>query len=213
MYVPEVFAVVDEAYAREVIDGHGFALLVTAADGPPQASHLPFLLAPEHGPKGTLVAHMVRANPQWRGLERLSAEGGEALVIFQGPHAYVSPNWYAGEQAVPTWNYLAVHAYGIPRLIEDSVRVRAVIERLVDRHEAGRAAPWRIDSQEKPYVAAMLRGIVAFEIPIARLEAKAKLNQNKGPQDRAGVVAGLREIGDPQAAALADIMATWPFDG
>ncbi len=212
MYVPEVFALADEAYARKVIDSHGFALLVTALDGPPQASHLPFLLAPDHGPKGTLVAHMARANPQWRDLERLSAEDGEALVIFQGPHAYVSPTWYAGDQAVPTWNYLVVHAYGVPRLIEDSVRVRAVIERLVARHEAGSAAPWRIDSQEEKYVAAMLRGIVAFEIPIARLEAKAKLNQNKAPQDREGVVAGLRESGDPYAAALAEIMETWPFD-
>ncbi len=113
---------------------------------------------------------------------------------------------------MPTWNYIAVHAYGVPRLIEESVRVRAVIERLVERHEAGRATPWRIDSQEKPYVAAMLRGIVAFEIPIARFEAKAKLNQNKGPQDRTGVVAGLCDIGDPQAAALADVMESWPFD-
>ena len=212
MYVPEVFAMAHEAYAHEVIDGYGFALLVTAADGAPQASHLPFLLEPEHGPKGTLIAHMARANPQWRDLERLSAGGGEALVIFQGPHAYVSPNWYVGEQAVPTWNYLAVHAYGVPRLIKDSVRVRAVIECLLDRHEGGHAAPWRIDSQKGSYVAAMLRGIVAFEVPIARLEAKAKLSQNKGPQDRAGVVPGLRETGDPQAAALADIMETWPFD-
>ncbi len=212
MYVPEVFALADEAYARKVIDSHGFALLVTALDGPPQASHLPFLLAPDHGPKGTLVAHMARTNPQWRDLERLSAEDGEALVIFQGPHAYVSPTWYAGDQVVPTWNYLVVHAYGVPRLIEDSVRVRAVIERLVARHEAGSAAPWRIDSQEEKYVAAMLRGIVAFEIPIARLEAKAKLNQNKAPQDREGVVAGLRESGDPHGAALAEIMETWPFD-
>ena len=212
MYVPEVFAVADEAYAREVIDGHGFALLVTAADGAPQASHLPFLLEPGRGPKGPLVAHMARANPQWRDLERLSAAGGEALVIFQGPHATVSPNWYAGEQAVPTWNYIAVHAYGAPRLIEDSVRVRAVLERLVERHEVARAAPWGIDSQEESYVAAMLRGIVAFEIPIARFEAKAKLNQNKGPQDCEGVVSDLRETGAPQAAALADIMESWSFD-
>ncbi|MEE8189673.1 MAG: FMN-binding negative transcriptional regulator [Kiloniellales bacterium] len=206
MYVPEAFALKDEAYVRDVMDRYGFALLVTAADGATRASHLPFLFDSERGPQGTLTAHMARANPQWRDLELLSAKGGEALVIFQGPHAYVSPNWYAGSQAVPTWNYVAVHAYGTPGLIEDSVRVRALLERLTERHEQCSPKPWSLAGQEEKYTSAMIRGVVAFEIPVARLEAKAKLNQNKGPEDRAGVIAGLRAADDPLAAEVAALM-------
>ena len=206
MYVPEAFALKDQAYAQEVMERHGFALLVTAVDGAPRASHLPFLFDPGCGPRGTLTAHMARANPQWRDLEHLADKGGEALAIFQGPHAYVSPNWYAAGQAVPTWNYIAVHAYGTPVLIEESVRVRALLERLIERHERGNPEPWSLAGQEEKYLSAMIRGVVAFEIPVARLEAKAKLNQNKGPKDRAGVIAGLRAAGDPLAAEVAALM-------
>jgi transcriptional regulator len=195
MYVPEVFAVADEAEVRRIMREHGFALLVTAAEGSPVATHLPFLYDPEPGPNGTLLCHMARANPQWKDFARLEAEGREALAIFQGPHGYVSPRWYAGGPAVPTWNYLAVHAYGIPRVIEDEARVRAMLERLVETHEAGSEPPWSMAGQDGPYIRRMLRGIVAFEMPITRLEAKAKLSQNKTEDDRQGVIAAL-EAGD-----------------
>jgi transcriptional regulator len=178
---------------------------VTASDGPPQASHLPFLLDPDRGPEGTLLAHMARANPQWREFRGLAERGDQALVAFQGPHAYISPTWYGPGEAVPTWNYVAVHAYGTPQVIDDPSEVRALLERLVHQQEAGFQTPWSLEQAEDSYITRMLRGIVAFQIPIARLEAKAKLNQNRTPDQRRGAVAALEDgtgVFDRQLAAL-----------
>ena len=194
MYIPKHFDLTDRDEIRAVMRDYAFAMLVTAVDGaPPQATHLPFVYAPNEGPNGTLAAHMARANPHWEDLQRLQSDGGEALVIFQGPHAYVSPRWYGDGAAVPTWNYVAVHAYGTPRLIEDAVRARRLLANLADTYESGAAEPWRLDVQEDSFIRANLRGIVAFEIPISRLEAKAKLSQNKSPAARQGVIAALAD--------------------
>jgi transcriptional regulator len=207
VYVPDLFALTDRDEILAVMRDHAFALLVTAVDGaPPQATHLPFVYAPEAGKNGTLVAHMARANPHWRDLVRLHETGGEALVIFQGPHTYVSPRWYGAGAAVPTWNYLAVHAYGTPRLLEDGARVRQLLTGLTDTYESGAAEPWRLEAQDDAYVRSMMRGIVAFEIPIARLEAKAKLSQNKSPEDRRGVIAALAKGADPLGHDVAERM-------
>ena len=206
MYTPDIFALTDPAEVNRILREHGFALLVTAAEGAPMASHLPFLFDPERGPKGTLLCHMARANPQWKDFAKLEAAGREALVVFQGPHGYVSPSWYDGGPAVPTWNYLAVHAYGLPRIMEDAATIKAHQERLVDAHESGFAAPWSMAGQPEDYIARMLRGIVAFEIPISRLEAKAKLNQNKSETDRQGVIAALEASGRPGDLELATVM-------
>ena len=149
---------------------------------------------------------MARANPQWKDFAKLEAEGGEALVVFQGPHAYVSPNWYGPGRTVPTWNYLAIHAYGRPRIIDNPGRVRALIERLVETQESALAQPWSMESLDKAYLARMLRGIVAFEISLTRIEAKAKLNQNKSPDQRQGVIAALSASGDPRSAEVAALM-------
>jgi transcriptional regulator len=195
MYIPAPFEVSDQGFAQQVMGEHSFALLVTAVEGAPVATHLPFLFDAELGPKGTLLGHMARANPQWKDFAKLEAEGREALIIFQGPHGYISPSWYAGGPAVPTWNYLAVHAYGLPRIIDDAARTKAQQERLVETHEASFEAPWSMAGQPETYIARMLRGIVAFEIPISRLEAKAKLNQNKTAADRHGVIASLEASG------------------
>jgi transcriptional regulator len=206
MYTPDIFALTDPVEVGRILREYSFALLVTAAGGTPMASHLPFLFDPERGPKGTLFCHMARANPQWKDFAKLGAAGREALVVFQGPHGYVSPNWYAGGPAVPTWNYLAVHAYGSPRIIDDAAGAKAHQERLVDTHEAGFAAPWSMASQPDNYIARMLRGIVAFEIPISRLEAKAKLNQNKSEADRRGVITALEASDRPGDLELAAVM-------
>ncbi len=206
MYTPDVFALADEAEARRIMRAHSFALLVTAAGASPLATHLPFLYDPGPGPHGTLLCHMAKANPQWKDFAMLEAEGREALVVFQGPHGYISPSWYAGGPAVPTWNYLAVHAYGTPRIIEDAEEIRAHQERLVETHEAGFAAPWSLAGQDEKYLARMLRGIVAFEMPITRLEAKAKLSQNRTEDDRQGVIAGLEESDRPGGLELAAAM-------
>ena len=134
MYVPDPYALHDQAAIAGLLQRHSFALLVTAAGGAPQANHLPFLYDPGRGPKGTLTAHLARANPQAAELERLAAEGGQALVVFQGPHAYVSPRWYRTSQAVPTWIYLAVHAYGTPEIVAEPARVRHLRLRHDPRH-------------------------------------------------------------------------------
>ncbi len=208
MYIPEPFALNDRDVIARLIAENAFGLLVTAPPGAaPQASHLPFVYDPEAGSQGTLFAHMARANPQWKDFAALAEAGGTALVVFQGPHGYVSPRWYRDGPAVPTWNYLAVHAYGTPRIVEDPATVRAHQEHLVETHEAGAETPWTLASQDEAYIRRMLRGIVAFAMPVERLEAKAKLSQNKTAGDRRGVVAALEASGRAGDRDLAAAMA------
>ena len=204
MYVPEVFQL-DAAAAGALVRDNSFGLLVTvSAQGLPQASHLPFLFEETAGePQGRLLGHMARANPQWHDLAALAASDGEALVVFQGAHGYVSPSWYAPGPAVPTWNYLAVHLYGRPRILEAEPEVETLLGRLVSEYEAGAADPWSQDGQDPKYLARMRRGIVAFEIPVARLEAKAKLSQNKSAADRRRVIEALEKAQDPGSRLLA----------
>ncbi len=202
MYLPRHFAEGDTAALHQLMARHDFALLVTSVDGAPFASHLPLMVEPDAGPHGTILGHMSRANTQWRGF----TEGCEGLAVFQGPHAYISPSWYASEQIVPTWNYTAVHAYGTPRVIADHAGALAILERLVTVQEAGRAEPWSLDKVEDDFRDTQMRGIVAFEMPITRLEGKFKMGQNKAAADRAAAAAGLRATGDPMAAEVADLM-------
>ncbi|MEM7223530.1 MAG: FMN-binding negative transcriptional regulator [Pseudomonadota bacterium] len=202
MYVPDVFALNDPALVESVIRDYAFGLLVTADGGPPEASHLPFLFDPDKGANGTLSGHMARANRQWKAF----ANGNEALVVFQGAHSYISPAWYNPGPAVPTWNYLAVHCYGVPRVTEDPDEVRGLLARLVERHESEAGTGWSMASQEDSFIDHMQRGIVAFEIPVSRVEAKAKLSQNKASEERNGVVAGLESQANSDARALAAAM-------
>ena len=204
MYTPTHFAETDTAALRELIAANGFGILVTMSGGAPTASHLPFLLDPAVGTNGTLYAHMARGNPQWRDFDGAS----EVLAIFQGPHGYVSPRWYRPGNAVPTWNYATVHAYGVPRIVEEPDMLRRQQIDLAAAYEGDGPDAWTLDSQPADFIAGMLRGIVAFELPIARLEGKFKLSQNRGAEDRAGVVDGLRRTGRPGDAALADLMAS-----
>ena len=206
MYVPEIFALKDPAETARVLREHSFGLLVTAPEGRIHSSHLPFLFEPESGRRGRLLGHMARANPQWKDFAALDESEGEALVVFQGEHGYISPSWYGEGPAVPTWNYLAVHAYGRPRIIDAPEDVRALLERLVAVHESGAARPWSMESQTDTYLQRMMRGIVAFELPIARLEAKAKLSQNKNAADRAGVMAALESSPRGDDRRLAAVM-------
>jgi transcriptional regulator len=184
------------------MEAHSFATLVTRGERGLTASHLPFLLDREAGAHGTLLAHMARANDQWREF----GDGAEALVIFQGEHGYISPAWYEVHPSVPTWNYAAAHAYGTPRVINDEADVRRVLERLVRAHESDRAEPWVMDLPED-YYAGMVRGIVAFEIPISRLEGKFKLSQNRPTVDQQHVLEHLTSSVDPDQQALGNLMA------
>ena len=203
MYIPKHFDTSDVAWCHAHIRREPFAILVGMDQaGAPFATHLPVLLEREPAPLGTLLGHVARLNPQWH----LFAPGRPALVIFPGAHAYVSPSLYAQHPSVPTWNYVAVHAYGVPRVIEDAARVHALLDRLVHTFEDGRATPWRMDSLSDSYLSGMMRGIVAFEIPIDRLEGKAKLSQNRPAGDQARVRAALAAEDDPLARALAALM-------
>lgn len=200
MYTPAYFRVTDRAILHGLMDRFSFATLVTTPDGGPIATHLPFLVYPDCSEHGTLIGHMARANQQWRDFAR----GDEALVIFQGPHAYISPSWYEEQSNVPTWNYAVVHAYGVPRVIDDKARVLDALRALADKDEAGFDEPWPMDLPDE-YVRKMVQGIVAFEVPISRLEGKVKLSQNRSARDREGVVAALAASGnaiDHELAAL-----------
>lgn len=182
---------------QDVMRAHGWAILVGADDGVPIATHLPFVLNEKAGEYGTLVSHMAKANPHWQNFDAIS----EMLVIFWGPHAYISPSWYEQQPAVPTWNYVTVHAYGTPRLIEGEDAVIAAQQHLVETYEG--AEGWQLEDQPEKFIKGMLTGIVSFEIPITRLEGKFKLSQNRHPSDIPGIIEGLRArgIGDDHTIA------------
>jgi transcriptional regulator len=196
MYVPLPFRLDDPAAIREVLDRFAFALLVTGGAGELEASHLPFLFEPEPAPHGRLLGHLARANPQVQVLAE--TEGREVLAVFQGPHAYVSPGDYGpGPATVPTWNYVAVHAYGHVRLIDDAEETRALLLKLTARHESARQAPWSSESLGDGLMDRMLGGIQAFEIAVTRIEAKAKLSQNRDGAQAARAAVALEAADDP----------------
>lgn len=200
MYNPRAFAVEDFAALRELMRRHSFATLITTADGAPFATHLP-LLFEERGEHGALVGHVARANPQWRAFDGHT----EALAIFSGPHAYVSPSWYEAQPSVPTWNYMVAHVYGAPRVLEDEDAVRQRLFALIARFEADQPHPYDPPYEEN-WLRGMMRGIVAFEIPIARIEGKFKLSQNRNEADRARVAAAFEASESPDERALATVM-------
>jgi transcriptional regulator len=206
MYVPRAFKEEDLALLHQQIEGTRLAVLVTHGTGGLLANHVPLLLSPEQGPNGTLHGHLAKANPQWQEL----ANGAEALLIFAGPDAYVSPSFYPSKaehgQVVPTWNFLAIHAYGIPEVFHDAQRLLSLVSALTDKHEAGRAKPWAVDDAPKEYIDKMLGAIVGFSVPITRLEGKRKLNQNRNAADIAGVRDGLAASAAPNDNELAQLM-------
>ena len=202
MYIPEHFREGRVEVLHDFVRRYSFGTVVSQVEGEPFATHVPFLLDAGRGPNGTLRAHVARANPHWRGLRGDTT----ALVMFQGPHAYVSPRWYATPVAVPTWNYSAVHAYGRPRLVEDREALRALVDETVQAYEGAYATPWRLDRLESSLVDKMLDNIVGFEIEIERLEGKMKLSQNRSATDREGVIAALIGHGDEQSAGVAALM-------
>jgi transcriptional regulator len=198
MYVPAHFAMDDPAL-RELLDQHGAADLVTATPEGLVATMLPFVHDGTVGEHGALLGHVARNNPQWR-----ADVAGEALAIVRGPDAYVSPSWYATKaehgRVVPTWNYVTAHVYGRLVVHDDPVWVEALVRRLTAKHEGGRAHPWAVDDAPRRFVEGQLRAIVGVELQITRIEAKAKLSQNRSEADVAGVVAGLDADGRAEAA-------------
>lgn len=202
MYLPSHFTATDTACIHDLMRRNSFATIVTQTGEAPFATHMPVLLHAESGPHGTLVSHMARANEQWRHF----TEECEVLVIFHGPHAYVSPSWYESKPAVPTWNYATVHAYGVPRIIEDAASLRTMLRELVQHFEEGRPQPWGEELTDE-YLDKLSPGIVGLEIPITRLEGKFKLSQNRNATDRAGVIAALAQSPDQTEREVAAMMS------
>jgi transcriptional regulator len=202
VYLPPHFTETRREILVAHIERYDFGLLVSHAARGVVASHIPFLVDCD-GEELHLLGHLARPNPQVADL----AEATEVLAIFSGPHAYISPSWYASGPSVPTWNYVDVHAYGPIRLIEDRDWLVGLLQRLTGRHEAGRPSPWRMEDLPEAYVAGMLRGIIGFDITVVRLEGKYKLSQNRPAGDRALVIAELERWGDPSSAAIARLMA------
>ncbi|MCO5098107.1 MAG: FMN-binding negative transcriptional regulator [Rhodocyclaceae bacterium] len=211
MYIPPAFREDRIEALHALIRTHPLGLLTTAGDSGLAATPLPFLVYAGEGEKGTLGtlrAHMARANPHWRELQGAA----ECLVVFMGPQGYVTPSWYPSKQeaqkVVPTWNYVTVQAWGKPRLVEDAAWLRRQLDDLTHARESTRPHPWAVGDAPDDYIAAQMRAIIGIEIPIARIEGKWKLSQNRTEADRAGVAAGLSDPQDPgRNPAMAAMMA------
>ena len=204
MYRPPAFREDRPELLHAAIRAHPLATLVTHGASGLAANLVPFTLVPGENDPDLLRAHLARANPQLADLRA----GGEALVIFQGPQAYVTPSWYPSKRehgkVVPTWNYILVQAHGRPRVIDDADWLRTQIDALTKLQEAGRADPWAVTDAPPDYVAAQLKGIAGVEIAVERIEGKWKASQNQPAANREGVVAGLRaqDPASPMAAAM-----------
>jgi len=206
MYEPPLHRQDDLAALHALIRRRPLGLIVNRGEQGLAANAIPFLLDAEVGRFGRLRAHVARANNLWRELQ----SEGETLVVFQDVDHYISPSWYATKRetgkVVPTWNYVMVQARGRTKVIEDEAWLRGQIAELTATHEGGRAAPWAVDDAPEDFVAVMARQIVGLEIEIDDLRGKWKASQNRSAADRAGVIAGLTEDGDPDALAMAAIV-------
>ncbi|WP_263263668.1 FMN-binding negative transcriptional regulator [Pseudomonas sp. RIT-PI-S] len=206
MYPPSAFREPNAELNLEFIEACGLALLITHDSNGLQANPVPMLLS-RNGSRATLQGHLAKANPQWHAL----AAGAPALVVFNGPDAYVSPGYYPSKAqnpaVVPTWNYVSVQARGTPEVFHDRDRLLALVTALTQRHEAPRACPWAVSDAPAAYLEGMLKAIVGFSIPIDHLEGKRKLSQNRTPVDQQGVIAALAANSRPADQELARAMA------
>jgi len=201
VYIPKPFLVEDRKVIVAFMQQFDFAAVVSHSDTGFVASHVPVLIR-EVGSELHIVGHVARGNSHWRLMESQA----ESMVIFQGPHAYVSPTWYAVSPAVPTWNYAVVHAYGAARVREDATFIAGVVEDLTRRYEEQREHPWSTQAVPGESYEKLLNAIVGFEISVSRCEAKFKLGQNRSVEDRAGTIAGLERESSPKALELAHFM-------
>jgi transcriptional regulator len=204
MYTPAHFEENRVDVMHALVHAHPLATWVVQSAAGLTVNHIPFLVDATRGPHGTLIGHVARANPVWQLL-------GPSVAVFQGPQAYVSPNWYPSKhahgKAVPTWNYAVVHAHGTPRTIESRDALLDIVTRLTHQHEGRQAAPWQVSDAPAEFIDQMLEAIVGIEIPIERLVGKWKVTQNRPLADRLGTAAGLRQQGDAQSLAVAELVS------
>ncbi|MFA6310479.1 MAG: FMN-binding negative transcriptional regulator [Sterolibacterium sp.] len=208
MYVPAQFEENRIEVLAAMMRAHPLATLVTMSGDAGcglAADHLPLEYDPLPAPYGTLRGHVARANRVWR-----DSAATDALAVFQGPDAYISPAWYPSKaeagKAVPTWNYVVVHARGPLTFFEERQRLRALVESLTDRHEADRPHPWQISDAPAEYIEQLLGAIVGVEMPINQLIGKWKLSQNRSVPDRAGVITGLNAERNTRSLAMANLV-------
>jgi transcriptional regulator len=195
MYIPTHFKVEDRAMLHAFMRQFSFATLVSVVEGVPYATHLPVLLDTSRSEAGVIRAHMARANPHWRSFE----SEAESLIIFQGPHAYISPAWYNHHPAVPTWNYAAVHAYGFPAIVDTAGTIEMVTEMVKEFDSRDLGIP-------PDYVSKLVLGVVGFEMEIVRLEGKMKMSQNRPEEDRETVIGILEDAEDDESHGVAEYM-------
>ncbi|MGH8429416.1 MAG: FMN-binding negative transcriptional regulator [Solimonas sp.] len=199
MYIPKFFEG-GEPVGREIMQAHSWALLITTDEaGAPTATHLSLVWQDDGSEHGSLIGHMARANPHWKLFDRRA----DSLALFWGPHAYVSPTWYAPGPKVPTWNYVTVHAYGRPQVIEDTQGALEVLEKLAAVYEGTTEDAWGLGRLPPGNPEIQVRGIVAFRLPLSRGETKLKLSQNREMEDRQRVIAKLEASADQDAQATA----------
>jgi transcriptional regulator len=200
VFVPPVFAETDLSRLHQFITQNSFGMIVSQVDGLPFATHIPFLLRQTEGQYGTLVGHVARANPQWR-----QFAGQTAMVVFTGPHVYVSPTWYEAQHVVPTWNYTAVHAYGRVEVIDGGEPLLDILRDTVQVYEQGMPQPWTFES-EGTFAERMMGQIVGFRMEIEKIEGKFKLSQNHPVERRHKVIRVLEQQSDENSLAVAELM-------
>jgi transcriptional regulator len=207
MYIPKHFEETDLEVLHGLIRAHPLGALVALGNDGLEANHIPFLVDSRAAACGVLHGHMARANPMWKSL----AAGSRVLVIFQGAEGYITPSWYATKRengkVVPTWNFVVVHAHGSVRVIDDAAWLHGHLEQLTREHEARREQPWQVSDAPREFIEQNVAHLVGLEIPIARLEGKWKLSQNRSARDREGVVEGLRREGGDAALAMAELVS------
>jgi transcriptional regulator len=212
MYVPDYFKESRPEALQALIRARPLGTLVTLSASGLEANHIPFVFASGGGPSGSLLGHVARQNPVWRGV----GPDRKALSIFHGPSAYVSPSWYPAKKehgrVVPTWNYVVVHAHGALKVHDDPVWIRRQIELLTNQMESAREAPWAVSDAPADYVEQLAQGIVGIELVIERLAGKWKASQNHPPANKAGVVAGLESSGEPSALEMAGVIRACSAD-
>ena len=208
MFTPPAFAEADLSKLHQFIVRNSFGLVVSQVDGLPFATHIPILLRGTDGQFGSLAGHFARANPQWQQLV-----GQTALVIFTGPHVYVSPTWYEAKNMVPTWNFTAVHAYGQIELIDSGEPLLDILRESVRVYERRMPQPWTFEGSET-FAERLMEQIVGFRMVIEKIEGKFKLNQNHPAERRHKVIKALERQGDENSLGIAQLMRdTLPVEG
>ncbi len=208
MYLPGHFSVEDQGRIREIIHNYGFATVISMPAGEgPYINHLPLVVDPQSSDKLVLIGHMAKRNPQWRHFQKNT----QAMVLFQGPHSYVTPTWYKSGRDVPTWNYAVVHVHGKVQLLESFSEQVEVLKLLTDKYESPRETPWEFElpsDLEDP--TALTSAIISFRLEVEKIEAKFKLSQNRPALDIQGVLEGLATQKDDMSQALRKLMLENP---